>query len=306
MLQVENATNDNSSYLFPIKKEPAPHNTVLLIGDVIHDGRSSIRKIKDLFRLIWHEIRFQCTYMPSRLKDLFHTNPNYSYPLPSNNSWKKDSEGLYIFIHGLKGHPSQWNKQAQSIRMRHPQADVRQVYVSKHGDCSLETAADPIIAMARDYITKHPSNPVYFTGISNGGRVAFHAANELKNSSTPIKVDCVAGVLFGSKIMNQFVSKTPILRSSYSQEIRNEIAHGSEKAKEILNAQQNLPPTLIRDYEFYAATEDLFVWSYNSCLPKVSGAQYHIYTAEGHSSILNRIHNKQVDSAYSWMQRHKP
>ena len=296
----------NGDYLFPIEYQPGPENNITIEDNTIIDRRFLAKKTRDGLQVAFNEFFFQRSHLPPALHDkLITKNPNYINPA-EDHTWKASSAGLYILIHGLKGHPSHWESQAQKLRAEHPEADIAQIRVPKKGNCSLEEAANPIVALARNYILTQPDRPICFFGVSNGSRIALYCEIKLRNTSTPIRVSSVSGILFGSGIMNQLVNRLPGIRGSYDKTLREEIAYGSDKAKEILDAQkEDLPDGVIRSYKLYVSATDTHVWPYHSAVVPLKGddVQYRIYSGEGHSSILDRVCSEQVESSIHWMKQ---
>ena len=279
-------------------------DTVIIDKLNIKDCRSLTTKAFDKLALIQNELSFHISHIPSKIQDSLLGNPEYVIPSGLDNVWKVNSQGLYVLVHGLKGHPSQWDNQAARLKQLHPEADIRQVRVPEQGNCKLELASDPIVDMIRDYIKQNPNKPVSLFGVSNGGRIILDTEIQLRDTTTPVRVSSVAGVLFGSGIMDQLVDHIPVLRDTYDSNLRQEISYGSDKAKEILNRQrQKLDPQVVREYEMWTSSEDTHVWPYSSALANIEGASHHIVRGEGHASILDRVCKEQVSNAIAWMKQ---
>ncbi|MBA3814991.1 MAG: hypothetical protein H0X29_00405 [Parachlamydiaceae bacterium] len=286
-----------------VEWDEAPY---LIEGNTFIDCRSLSRQIADRTRAMVNEINFVSRGVKSRIADKLGYPNDYITPSADGNYWKKDNEGLYVLIHGLDGHPSMWDGHAKSLKERHPNAEVRQPYVLQKGQTSLKNAAKPISDMVRNYLASHTGHPVTLIGVSNGGRIAGFIEYDLRDTPSTIKVSNIAGVHFGTGIVN-VLNQLGISRFVMSEPIREEMPYGSQTAQELLDAEREpLDPGIKRDFEFYATTEDSRLWPYSVALPILGqGERHYIVHGEEHSSIIDRVRDHQLDNAVLWMSRHK-
>lgn len=274
----------------------------LLNGSSFTDCRSWARTLLDRTKSIGHEFLFKGQRAVNSM--LGYTN-DYVTPSGQGNNWKPDNEGLYVLIHGLNGHPSIWDGHASAIKDLHPQAEVRQPYVPLKGQTSLESAARPISDMVRDYIQHNPGRPVTLMGVSNGGRIASYIENDLRDIPSAIRVSNIAGVQFGSGIMNT-LNDWGLSRFLMSKPIQEQLPYGSQTAQDLLEAERRpLPPKVERDFDFYATTEDTRLWPYSVALPQLGhGERHYIVHGAEHDSIVPRVRDAQLDNVIPWMQSH--
>lgn len=223
-----------------------------------------------------------------------------------NTNWKKDSIGLCVLIHGLRGHPSIWRSQKQLLKS-HTKIDTFVPFVPKKGDCSLEEAARPILSTILDYIAKHPGKPICLIGVSNGSRLSTWIETELRQRDprVSVKVSTIAGVHLGSSVINRLES-FGIAGCFLKPVIRRELAYNSEKAKELLSRVKAYWPSGFgvgeRAYEFYASMDDCQVPDLDSSLPIINkGEQFHVVSGQGHNSIVAAVAKEQIASCVNWI-----
>ena len=182
----------------------------------VQDDRSKLSRFRYLIQSCFYQVG--CSYR--LMKRLFikpskpfmrYINPAYSksegkyrYDL-SKIQWNSDSEGLCLYVHGFRGSSRTWHKYLKYMGKNHPKIDCLAPSVPMTGNCSLEDAADPILAIVEDYLKKHPGRPVRFVGTSNGGRILAYIETELdperlKNSN--LSFVSISGVYSGTKIVN--------------------------------------------------------------------------------------------------------
>lgn len=285
---------------------PSEHSIIPVKEGEMADCRPLLTIVKDSVMAIGREILYGLGQVPGRVKDKFGLMPDYVTPAGENNHWRQDNEGLYVLIHGLNGHPSAWDGQASDLKDKHPEAEIRQVRVPKNGNCGLEEAADPILKMVKDYIEKNPGKPICLFGVSNGGRIAAYIEKELRDIPGAIKVSTVAGVHYGSGLMS-FLNDVGVSPWLFEEEVRDELAFGSEKSKQLIKDQRvKLNEGVARDFEFYTATEDSRLWNYHGALPKIhQNEKHYLVHGEEHGSIVERVREQQVSNAIQWMRHNK-
>lgn len=296
-------TEADCSEIEPKGPSDAP---LLLNGTSFTDCRSFPRKISDTLQSGVKEGWFITRVALNRLADKLGFANDYIVPSSKDNHWKPGNEGLYVLIHGLDGHPSQWDGHARALKENHPKAEIRQPYVPEKGELSLQDAAKPITAMIRDYIDSNPGKPVTLLGVSNGGRIASYIESELRDVPSTIHVSNIAGVHFGTKVLTWLNDWG--LYGMKSQPVHEEFPYGSKVAQKLLDAQRTpLEKSVERDFDFYATTEDILLQPYSVALPRLGqGERHYIVHSEGHSSIIDRVRDHQLGHAIDWMKSHQP
>lgn len=219
--------------------------------------------------------------------------------------WKEGSEGLVVFLHGLRNDPAAWFSQKALLR-GHPKIDVFAPVVPKRGMCSLEEAARPILPTLLDYTSKNPRKPVCLLGVSNGSRIATWLEVQLRGQArhTPVKVSTIAGVHLGSSRMN-LLEKLGLSKWFYPEALRSELKYKSSYAESLLRqVQAPLPAGCApRAYEFYATTDDLSVPDLDSSLPHLGkGEQHHVVHGHSHDSIVTAVARQQMMSCTTWIR----
>lgn len=264
-----------------------------------YDRRNSTQKIVDIILSFFREAHYGLIYIANRIFTQFH------YPTCDESiQWQKESKVLYVLIHGYKGHPSVWNNHIRELK-KTPDVDVFAPFVPNKGNCRLEKAAQPILNKILDYMRKYPGKPICLIGLSNGSRIATWLEVQLRSISpqTPIRVSTVAGIHFGTSLMN-LVSKFKILHWFVKKCIREELAHGSQKACQILDEVLKPSPNIVRAYEFWGSTEDYHVPCLGSSLPLLNKNESHfVVHGYGHNSILRGIYKQQLLNCESWRKK---
>ncbi len=278
-----------------------------ILGRTYYDPRTLAKKLFDRIVSLARSTADTLYKMPSIVKtSLGFANPHYVDPLQTTPGWKEQSDGLYVMVHGLNGHPSAFDDYGKTLENRHPEADLAIVVVPKGGNCTVIEASEPILQLVESYIKKNPEKPVSLIGTSNGGRIVAYIETKLRKRApnTPVLVSCVAGAHFGSYVMNLIHAYGLADLFGYTREIMQELAYGSDVTKNLLNEQREpLPNGVERDFSFYMTTEETHVHPPNSELPIINqGEKHYVVHGEGHSSIVRRVLPNLLEHATEWMK----
>lgn len=270
-------------------------------------GKEKLRDNRSIAKKIWHVI---CTIVREclagiailyrKIKSFFTTAPEY---LPPNKtpSWRENSCGLILLIHGLHNHPSIWEGYIQALRSKKLEIDICAPAIPKEGDCTLEKAAKPVVAIAKNYLQKHPGKPICLLGISNGARIATYVDVQLRKYPVDILVSTIAGAHLGTKCAN-FIAKVPLINRLYSTSIKKELAYKSDTSRRLIDALRKPISVGSRKYDFYAATEDHVIVPYKLSLPIIDhGESHHILNGVGHLSILPATQKRQINACIRWI-----
>lgn len=215
-----------------------------------------------------------------------------SVPWVSSN----DSKGLYLFIHGLRGHPTDWNSYQEEIKRKDPHAHLFAPQVPLEGNCALEIAAKPLLEVVNNYLKKFPGRPITLMGTSNGGRIAAYIESNLDPEllgTSRLSIVSLAGVHNGTKVVD-LVKKLRLLPLvKLNKDLANEFAFGSRVAQENLSAWQN-KQYVWKDQNrsvrhlFCATTEDEQVRDLSSSLPfeGTMDSVYKVFNGHSHTSIV--------------------
>lgn len=282
-------------------------NYIPSVSELYCDQRTRLQKIIDRSLSLLRELNYTHVNFWRRVTDYF--NPTYDY-VENGKSWRAESEGLYVLIHGLKGHPSIWQTHIDQLQ-EETTRDLFVPYVPLQGNGPLEEVAHPILKVIEDYVAHHPTKPICLIGVSNGGRLCTWLEAQLRISApqVPIKISTIAAVHFGSSRMN-LVKRCHQWTGwglGYDVSVIDDLCFGSNKAKEILDrVSQPLPSGVIRDFEFFGSTEDLQVPELPSSMPKLgNGLQSvnNIIHGYNHNSIVAGVAIQQVKSCQEWMKK---
>lgn len=278
-----------------------------LASEIYDDQRTLFEKTVDRSFSLLRETHYGYRKLRGCIIDYF--NPSFDQP-EVGKSWRTESEGLYVLIHGLNGHPSIWESQMDQLKSE-KNKDLFIPYVPLRGNGPLEEVANPILRVIEDYTSSHPSKPICLIGYSNGGRICTWLETRLRSSAptSPIKISTIAAIHFGSSRMDLVKSCHQWTGWSlgYNLSVVNDLCFGSEKAKEILKAVRfPLKNGVIRDFEFFASTEDLQVPEISSSIPKLGKnlkATYRVIHGYDHGGIVAGVSVDQIRSCEEWMNK---
>lgn len=262
-----------------------------------HDNNSLKQKIANYVISLLREVQ----YGVNHIYRCFKSSENHHTPDQKMN-WNPKSEGLYVLVHGLSGHPSIWDPQIAEIK-KNENLDIFAPFVPQAGRCTLEEAAEPLLANILDYALTYPDRPISLLGVSNGCRIILWLENQLREKAqgTAVKISAVAGVNFGTTQVN-LAENYGIGKYFLHTATRQELQFGSEKAQELLkNVVKECPQGTERSYDFFATTVDLLVPCLNSSLPQLGlGEQHHVVHDYGHNSIVRGVCNQQMQICEEW------
>lgn len=241
-------------------------------------------------------------------------SPNETYIDPSstqNYSWKEKSSGLYVFIHGIHGHPSCWNAYKKAIETQDPNADICLIRVKNGGDCCLEEATAPILSLLNDYTTKYQENPIAIVGTSRGGPIAGNLELKMRELSHKprVYVGTIAGAHHGSLMMT-LLKATGCAQLWFSPEVVEELSYESNCAKKLLDQQEN-GVTAKRKFRSYCTTEEFQIQPCISAFPRLnidgslrSSIEERFYVhGSGHLSIVDRVQPHLLNDLFTWMRK---
>lgn len=284
------------------------------------DGRSFLTTVADSILAYCRNIEFILEGIGNKILLAANLHPFSEYCLPSEpktwNMWKEGSTGLHLFSHGFMGSPTIWNVYIKALRAQDSSADVRAPAVPHKGNCGLEEATKPIREMVKAYINdqadkkENTTIPINLYGVSNGARITLNLLQGLidpelqgkladKNIKIAFKVNCIAGVLRGTR--NWALSLAACCRLSnwiaqkifkISPEILSDFVYNSTASAQLIDKTRTLENSNTTSYEFsfYASTEDNKVNPYTSSLPILRKNENHyIVHGEGHESIVKRV-----------------
>ncbi len=221
------------------------------------------------------------------------SNDNMRFP-------KEESEGLYLFIHGLWGHPTDWNLYRDRTASQYTFAAP---HVYNKGNAPLERAAEPILRMVKEYLQEHPGKPVSIIGTSNGSRIATYIENNLTAEElrgTSLKVVSIAGVLGGTKVVNRLGPLLRIVR--LNSKLIEELKWQSSVATNLMDEWQKKQKlwqerNVDVQHLFIATREDALVRPIKSSLPMNSS--HKIYHGEAHMSVVDAA----LNDVFDWLNK---
>lgn len=268
----------------------------------LFDPRTKSKIIFDKFTVAIREVGCVLSgFLPTCSK------PNNIYKIYENPVWRDKSAGLYVLIHGLEAHPSEWNERIELLTKHANAYDIYAPSVVKAGNCSLKEASNPIVKKVISYAKEFPLNPIFVIGESNGGRIATVIDIELRKQAptNPMKISTIAGVHFGTSRVN-FSQKYKL--NLISDVVSSELSYGSPTARKLINALQTVnPKDPPRSYEIFAGTEDWLVPDLALMkLPQQIPTEYHIIHRFGHLTMMHGIVQQQMNAADIWMKMNQP
>lgn len=263
----------------------------------IKDHRSLITKVQNVARAVLNHVKTGLLKIKRRTaaacsNDKSPADLLQALPWSASN----DSKGLYLFIHGLRGHPTDWNSYQEEIKRKDPHAHLFAPQVPLEGNCALATAANPLLEVVSNYLKKFPGLPVTLMGTSNGGRIASCIESKLDPEllgTSRLSIVSIAGVHNGTKVVDLIKKLRLLPLAKLNNDLAEEFAFGSRVAQENLSAWQN--KQYVWKYQnrsvrhlFCATTEDEQVRDLTSSLPYegTMNSVYKVFNGHSHTSIV--------------------
>lgn len=233
-------------------------------------------------------------FLPVRQQEQQWTYSQENFP------WKESSQsdGLCVFVSGLFGHPSIWGGYIKELKKKHPQLHIIAPRIPKLGNCSLETAANPLLPLLRDYMEKFPGRPLSLIGTSNGSRIISYVENQLtpeEMNGRQLNVVSLSGLHYGTQIVTGNKIKLFFLSKILHPAVLNEFPWKSLTAQTLsyrwAKKQEEWQKRGIDVHHFFCASRnDEAIRPYSSMLPLLSGTcNYRIVSGENHHSVVSRV-----------------
>lgn len=206
--------------------------------------------------------------------------------LPHNHrelSWKSESKGLFVLIHGLSSKPSYWDRYIELIGDEY---DLFVPSVPLGGHCSLEEATDPIYDTVKEYALQFPDKKICLIGHSNGGRMVHYIDLKMMEEvpATTLKVVTIASPTAGTYLANlaTFFNRSPAY---------HELSFGSERARALVaEIQKPLPEGVApREHLRYASKDDPFLHPGSAFVPLYKNETNVLLYGEGHGTLLDYL-----------------
>lgn len=224
-----------------------------------------------------------------------------------------DEEALGVLIHGINGHPSSFDRYFDTLSSSHP-ISLFQPFVRERGQCSLDKSVDPIYEQVLEWAQNHPNLPVVLIAVSNGTRIAGSLAVRLREAGieNPIQVNCIAGPLKGTKLMNQpplpsilqrFWRK--VAQKLYHPDAYTELSWESDRAEQLVQNMRKIAKTADTHFSFYTTLSESTIHPYRSACPYIEGASYYATWTEGHSSVVRTVHDVVMGEVKEFLRRAK-
>lgn len=261
---------------------------------------------RGFFTLLFH--RYLANYRDFRsearkhyeqfLESVGHPSETYTAPTQPLEKFHENSEGLYLFVHGLKGHASAWNGYKTAIEQKEGQADVRLIKVLNGGDCAVNDAAEQINTIIDAYLKEHPNKPIALVGTSRGGPIVAELELRLRASApdTPVFVGTIAGANGGTLMMN-LLNAIPIVNRLYGKAVIDELSYKSGKVQELQGRQGTSVPQN-RTYVNYCTTEEFQI---QPCTGFFQSHHNNYYMhGWGHISIVEGVQNHLLGKIETW------
>lgn len=267
---------------------------------VFEDSRNAVQRIGHGVLGCLRELFLDCTSLRYRCASIDFYDSLDDLPL-----WQEKSEGLFLFLHGFKGHPSIWNRQKKLLEL-HPEFDTFAPVIPSLGNCSLDDAGEPLLEVLLNYSDKHPGKPVCISGVSNGSRLATWLEVRMREQrpDTPIRISTISGVHYGTSMVDR-LNRWGVADWILDEDFSREMAFGSPKARELLRKVKTALPDNVkpRSYQFFATTGDLVV-DLESSIPRLGkDEEVTIVHGQGHGSLVPAIAAEQIESSVKWMKQ---
>lgn len=268
------------------------------------DKRPLHLKVYDFILSLLREIKPALLELGNTIAEFFNSTL-HQCDTSTSITWKEESEGLYLMIHGLGGDPMIWNAHFAKIQKEHPECDIRAPKVPNRADCSIAEAARPFFRMVTSYMARNPGKPITLIGFSRGCQIAAYIETEARkmHNAQNIHLSLVSGPLLGTEMVDMLEDIG--IEGLYMQpDTSKELRFGAVCSLDIVRDMREQPKAEHkRTYQLYSSIHDGSVLPFASALPNISEmAQYHLYSGYGHNGIRDAIMEEQIKECISWMQ----
>ena len=226
-------------------------------------------------------------------------------------SQASQSSGLFLFIHGLRGSPLSWGGYLRELKAKSPQAHLLAPHVAEGGNCSLETAAEPFVAVIKNYLERFPGRPITLLGTSNGGRILSYLECRLTSEEIgegELNIVSIAGVHYGTKWVEWLENAHMLWTLRFHPALSEEFRWGGKFAKGLLDkwidkqAEWEKGGVKVR-HLFCSTLEDEQVMDSSSSRPLLKGeCEYRVLEGENHLSIVPAAQQEVL----KWLKRESP
>lgn len=248
------------------------------------DKRSRLEIMVDRIMMFFPELFY---HFATKTQVTFGSE-NYHY-LNRKYEWKQESKGLFVFVHGLHSHPSDFK---DHIAQLGDEYDVFDPFVPEKGCCTLEESAEPIYQHIKDYAQQFPDRKICLIGHSNGGRIIDYIDIRMREDcpKTPLKISTIAAAHLGSRMASlaTFIWGSPHYM---------ELSYKSHKAQETIEKVRAplAPGVAKREYVRYATFDDHLVPLESSLVRLDKGEKNYVTKCVGHARIVPTVRDHQMD-----------
>jgi pimeloyl-ACP methyl ester carboxylesterase len=239
---------------------------------------------------LYKEIKF----IGSRLS----TNPE------ATTAWKKHlnppplqhkHRSLIVLLHGLNSHPSIWNKHIETLAHQFREDLVWAPAIIHKGNCSLKTAAEPILAQIITYL-KHQNKPLVLIGASNGARIALYLELKSRKFKSSILTISIAGPHLGT-------TKIPFRYFHTDEQLYAELSFQNQSSRTFIKAlRAPLPKHAQRKHIFYGSLDDIQVSPSSSAFPTINQKEeFYLMQGVDHNGLIQATLEHQLASYRLWI-----
>lgn len=263
-------------------------------------SKSLTVKISNVIKMMGRGMYFGTAISSTKLN---HSTDLIDFNTPFVRSWSPTSQGLYVIIHGLKGHPMSLGYPiSNAIHAAELNYDVIVPKVPRGGNCSLNEAADPILALTENYVRHHAGKPIHIIAASNGCRIASYIETRLRNADVHIRITAIVGAYGGSRWVNRLA---PLLsRTVLDPVIVEDLCLNSNTNSQLQADMLETVSQGSRTYEFYATANDWYIPNIDDCFPSVIADTviYHpLKEGYDHVSLGYYMYPEILKNSLEWM-----
>lgn len=202
------------------------------------------------------------------------------------------SSKLVVLIHGLNSSPLAWSGYLKEKHTAESTASYFVPYVHQKGYCKISEAADPILKTAQAYANRHPNNPIFLVGHSNGARIAAYIEQGLQ--AKHIHLVSIAGPHCGSNLM-KWIDRLGMAKILGIPPIMTqELMHMGEWPIKQLIKWQDSQETYKKTEKmvkrvFFASADDWRVFPNETSFPNLPNSSYYLIGQESHVTIIDGV-----------------
>jgi hypothetical protein len=250
---------------------------------------------------IFHAIAYAFACLPDLFTYYFNRPAPFCDPAAFEHNWKEDSEGLVVILSGLYSIPSWACPYIRQIEQERSHLDVKVPMIPHFGNCNLDEASTPIIAMVRDYVQHNPGKPVSLIGVSRSGPIAAAVDLGLREENVSMRITTIAGAFFGPPAI-ELCKRWPInALQILDPQLVEEFSVDSNSSRRLIEHLRFDDLTHgERSYAFYASLNDYLIPTHASLPLLCKREELYLLRGWHHFTLHLGIREAVLQNIFQW------